>query len=229
MKIRVLIVNPSHLTGGMFAKVLSEQPDFEVVGDTTDYQQALNRIDSSDLVLLSTNLPDDGAYRLTRAINHLGGRIKILVVGQMDLEPITVRLIEAGAHGYVDLNGSVEELLNQIRRVYRGEPLISPALAVAIINRLRELAARVESVNPFPDESASLTQREYEILDLIRQGYSNQDIANYLVIEVGTVKNHVHNILSKLKVSNRRDAANSLPFVIEQQNYAVPIEFAQKD
>jgi DNA-binding NarL/FixJ family response regulator len=97
--------------------------------------------------------------------------------------------------------------------VFRGEALIPPDITAAIIARLADLSSWFEGFNLAGIETQNLTRREREVLHLIGLDFTNQDIANYLIIEVGTVKNHVHNILAKLNVSSRREAANFFNYI----------------
>lgn len=218
--IRVLIVNQVSLTCDMFATILSEQPDIDVVGYSTNINDALAKIDRCDVVLASTNLPDDGTIQLTRAMVRSEKPARVLIVGLAESRAAIVRYIEAGAQGYVHREDSVDELVRNIRSICKGEALITPAIAAALMTRLAELAASIEDIRPASLGTAKLTPREREVLKLIGRNYTNQDIANHLIIEVGTVKNHVHNILSKLKVNSRREAANYLPIIKERRRWA---------
>jgi DNA-binding NarL/FixJ family response regulator len=101
----------------------------------------------------------------------------------------------------------VDELFRHIQSVHRGKTLLSPSLAAVLMARLAELATCFEEMKPGLNQDLNLTPREREVMELLGQDFSNQEIADQLVIEVGTVKNHVHSILSKLNVSNRREAA----------------------
>lgn len=103
-----------------------------------------------------------------------------------------------------------------MRAVQSGEALVSPNIAAALMSRVSELAQLFADVESGLNEAADLTPRECEILGLIGQGLTNQEIADRLVIEVGTVKNHVHSILQKLEVGNRRDAAAYLAVIEER-------------
>lgn len=111
-----------------------------------------------------------------------------------------------GASGYVLKDDSVEELLSHIRAVYNGEALNSPEIALALISRVNELSQMFSGAGSVT-EPAGLTSREREVLQLIGRNLSNQEIADQLFIQVGTVKNHIHSILDKLNVSSRHDAA----------------------
>jgi DNA-binding NarL/FixJ family response regulator len=212
--IRVLIVDHIRLTGDMFSAVLDDQPDIDVIGFCTSPQMALSQLKNCDVVLVSTNFPEDGAIPLIKSISRQGTGIKVLVVGLAESNKTIVRFIEAGSHGFIRREDSVEDLLKNIRSAYRGEALLAPDLASELISRLAELSYTFEELQPDSGHIACLTAREREVLRLIGRDFSNREIANHLIIEVGTVKNHVHNILSKLNVKSRREAASFLPSTI---------------
>jgi DNA-binding NarL/FixJ family response regulator len=206
--IDVLIVNKSRLICSVIAAVLKEAPDIHAVGSATGVDEALDLLRASDcdVVLVSTNLPNDGALELTQAVKG-DSPVKVLVMGLVESEEVILRYIEAGAAGYVLREDAVDDLLKNIRAVYSGEALVSPEIAAALFAHIAELVEPRSAMGPGTDEPAGLTPREREVLDLVGEGLSNREIADRLVIEVGTVKNHVHSILQKLDVSSRHDAA----------------------
>ncbi len=204
--IKILLVNETRLVANVIASVLEDEPDLQVVGTATTVEEALALARGADLVMVSTNLPENGALALTRTLTEADAEAKVLVLGLAEAKDHVLQYVEAGAAGYIRKNDSVEEMLQRIRAAYQDRALISPDVAAALIARLSELSrlfAGVAGVEDCPD----LTAREREILELIAQDLTNQEIADRLVIEVGTVKNHVHNILDKLNVNSRRDAA----------------------
>lgn len=208
--IRVLVVDAENSTSdGIFA-CLSKEKDIEIVGCVASQVEAIARIDACDLMLVSGNLPEDGAYQLTRRVTRDQDCTNVLILGTNEPKAAIIRFLEAGAMGYVRRSSPPEEILNQIYSVYRGEALVPPDIAAAIIVRLADLTSWFEGFNLSAIEAQNLTRREREVLYLIGRDFSNQDIANHLIIEVGTVKNHVHNILAKLNVSSRREAATYL-------------------
>jgi RNA polymerase sigma factor (sigma-70 family) len=119
--------------------------------------------------------------------------------------------------GLIEQEVSTERLLEHVRAVHDGKAIISPDIAAVLMNHISELAQISSQVDINPSAYAELTPREKEVLDLIGEEYSNREIAEKLVIEVGTVKNHVHSILKKLDVSNRHEAASLLPYVKEEE------------
>lgn len=130
-----------------------------------------------------------------------------------------MRWVEAGVQGYVDNESSVDDLIRSVRSAHRGEAHISPQVAGALMRRLAEFASRFEDLEPEPANLAELTPREMEVLQLLVCDFSNQEIADHLVLEVGTVKNHVHNILGKLEVNNRQEAARQLVAMRNQPQF----------
>jgi len=213
--IRVLLVNEIRLMSNVIRSVLEEEPDIEVVGGVTSLDEALALASKSDVVLVSTRLPGDGALKLTTAIVEAHPSVKVLVLGLTETKGQVLQYVEAGATGYVLKDDSVDDLLSHVRAAQSGEALVSPDIAAALMSRVGELAQLFADVESGLNEAADLTPREREILELIGQGLTNQEIADRLVIEVGTVKNHVHSILQKLDVGNRRDAAAHLALIEE--------------
>ena len=136
--------------------------------------------------------------------------IKRIVIGVPDSDEDILSCIEVeGAAGYVLMDASLDDLLQNIRAVMRGESLCSPRIAGLAFGRMSALA-RENEVKANSNYDTCLTRREAEIVRLIDEGLSNKEIANRLHIEVSTVKNHVHNILDKLHLHNRYSAAKYL-------------------
>ena len=209
--IGVLLVNRSMLICSVMTAALEGESDIEIVGSATSVEEALKLIHSEncDVVLVRNNLPNDGALELIRALSDGDSAVTALVIGVAEQEEVILRFIEAGAAGYVLSTESVTDLVKNIRAAAQGEALVSPEMAGALMARITQLT-EVHPIEEFRyrlDQVADLTTREQEVLDLIGEGLSNQEIADRLVIEVGTVKNHVHSILQKLDASDRDDAA----------------------
>jgi RNA polymerase sigma factor (sigma-70 family) len=213
--IRVFLVNEMRLISNVIASVLEDEPDIEVVGRAASVDEALALATESDVVLVSTRLPDNGALKLTSAVAEADPSVKVLVMGLGESKGRVLRYVEAGADGYVLKNDSVDDLLEHIRAAQKGKALVSPKIAAALMTRVTELAQLFADIESGINEAIDLTPREREILELIGQGLTNQEIADRLVIEVGTVKNHVHSILQKLDVSSRQDAASYLALIKE--------------
>jgi DNA-binding NarL/FixJ family response regulator len=205
----VLVVDRSRLIGSVMSAVLREYDDIRVIGTITTEAEALEALRAGEpaVVLVSTNLPRGGTLKLLRALGPQAAT-KTLVVGVPEDTEAVLRYIEAGAAGYVLREDSEEDLVQKLRAVHRGEALISPDVAAALIARVAELAEARQAVAVEVGALAELTRREQEVLDLLGQGLTNQEIADRLYIGLGTVKNHVHHILNKLDLSSRWDAAD---------------------
>jgi DNA-binding NarL/FixJ family response regulator len=211
--IRVLLVSEMGLVSNLIASVLEDEADIDVVGQTTSPEAALDQLSGADVVLVSTRLRENGALRFTEGTAKRDDAVKVLVIGLRESEQEILKYVEAGADGYVLRDNSVGTLLEKVRAADQGEALVSPDIAYALMSRLTELAQLFSRVETGLDEPVDLTPREEEVLDLVGQGLTNQQIANRLTIEVGTVKNHVHSILQKLDVNSREDAAAYLALI----------------
>lgn len=206
------------------ASVLSGEPDLTVVGSAITPEEALGRVETCDIVLVSTSLPDNGALHVTRAIADSEAPTKTLVFGLGESEPEILAYVEAGAAGYVLKEASVEDLVENIRAVADGQALVSPAIARTLMERVADLVRVCDDLGITIGGIAELTRRETEVLVLIADGKTNQEIADEMIIELGTVKNHVHNLLKKLNVSNRAEAARYFNLMRSVENGTTPRE-----
>ncbi|MFW5940679.1 MAG: LuxR C-terminal-related transcriptional regulator [Chloroflexota bacterium] len=216
--IRVLVVHQTQLISSIIANVLDEEEDITVIAQASSTEEALGCLESQpcEMVLVAATLPDNGALRITEEITDRDTNTKVLVIGLPKSKNAILQYVAAGASGYVLQEVSTERLLEHIRAAYDGKAIISPDIAAALMSHINELAQISTQTDIDPSAYAQLTPREREVLDLIGEDFSNQQIADKLYIEVGTVKNHVHNILKKLDVSSRHEAAAFLPFVKDE-------------
>ena len=213
--INILLVNEIRLMGNVIAAALEDEPDFNVVGCVTSTDEALKIVQEQevDVALVSTRLPDQGALKLTSALTELAPATKVLALGLTEEKKRVLRFVEAGAAGYILKDDSLDEMIDIIRAVEEGKVFVSPKIAAAMMERLSSLAQMFSEVENSVTDDADLTPRELEVLQLIGEGLTNQQISEQLVIEVGTVKNHVHSILEKLNVASRGEAAAYLAFI----------------
>jgi RNA polymerase sigma factor (sigma-70 family) len=204
---RILLVNEIQLLCNLLASVFEDEPDMQVVGCATSIEDALALAPKSDVILVNAQMGTDATRELF-AVNTDGNPgAKILVFGLTETEEQVLRFVQAGAFGYICRNDSVEDLVLRIRSAYEDKVLLAPRIAAALTSRVTELAQHAVEMHVGNSALDELTPREYEIVELISQGLSNKEIADRLVIEIGTVKNHVHNILGKLNASDRYEAA----------------------
>jgi DNA-binding NarL/FixJ family response regulator len=213
--IKLLLVNESGLIGHVISAALEDEPDIRVVASVTSAEQALKIVEemSIDVALVSTRLPDQGALKLTNAITKLAPSTKVLALGLTEEKKRVLRYVEAGATGYILKDDSLEDLIETVRATQNGKVFVSPEIAAALMERLSHLAQMFSNIENNVTDTTGLTSRELEVLELIGRGLTNQQIAENLVIEIGTVKNHVHSILEKLNVRTRDEAAAYLAFI----------------
>ena len=213
--ISILLVNEIPLMGNVIAAALEDEPDIIVAGRVTNVDDALKLVQEKDVdvALVSTRLPDQGALKLTSAITDLAPDTKVLALGLTEEKKRVLRYVEAGATGYVLKNDSLDDLIENVRAAVDNKVFVSPKIAAAMMERLSDLAQMFSDIENSVTDDAGLTPRELEVLELIGDGLTNQQISEQLVIEVGTVKNHVHSILEKLNVGSRGEAAAYLAFI----------------
>ena len=210
--IKILLVIEVRLIANIFAEVLEEEADFMIVGRSENVEGALKIIQDRhvDVALVSVGLPGQGAIELTRAIVESAPNTKVLALGLADDTDDVLKYIETGAAGYILKDSSLLDLIEIIRSTQRGEAQVSAKMAGAMMERLSSLAKMFVSVENTIADGVRLTPREREVLQCLGKGCTNQEIASHLLVEIGTVKNHVHSILEKLHVSNRDEAASYL-------------------
>ncbi len=204
--IRLLIVTEVRLYGEGLQEILSREAEFDVVGTAAETEAALALLRSSmpNVVLLDAALPQ---CKLTaRAILEIEPKVKLVALAVPETAEQIIACAEAGASAYVTRDASLSTLVETLVRVTRGELLCSPKMAGSLFRCISQLSATHTSPAPWP----GLTSREREVAELIDQGCSNKEIARRLSIEVATVKDHVHNLLAKLKVNRRGEAAARL-------------------
>jgi len=211
--IRLLLVPAARLIGELMATNLKAEPDIQIIGSAYTTNEALTKFRqlSCDIVLIDVNLPTNDAYDLLHEWTQNESPSKVMMIGLFDSEDLILRCLEDGASGYALEEESWHEFVSKIRAVARDEFTISPSLTATLMTRIAELKQVAMQLNGFKSHdlsrSTELTAREREVLKLIEQGFTNLEVAEALAIELGTVKNHVHNIFNKLGVGNRQYAA----------------------
>ncbi|MCK6629176.1 MAG: response regulator transcription factor [Anaerolineae bacterium] len=211
--IRAFIVEQNQLICNIISAFLEKQADMVVVGWATTPEAALEQIGGCDIVLLDGKLPNPRKFTLIRLLAKIAPQVKVVVLNLEPSERVILQHLEAGAAGYVPKDASVEMLLRTIRATHCGESLVSPRLTTMLIARVAELKQLLTKQGVYPNVLPALTEREREVLDLVKLGLGNREISKRLVIEVGTVKNHIHNILRKYKVNSRRE----IPSLVEKE------------
>ncbi len=203
---RVLVVHEVRAICETLAIALRSQADLEVVGGATDLGQAVTHLNQCDLALVNASLTTVSSTRLVHGLRRLAPRVKMVIMGVARSPYAIFQCIQAGVAGYVLADSTLDEVLESLRAAVHGQAHILPPSSAAPAYYTAVTTDDDASEDPADCGPQSLTRREREVLTLVQQGLTNQEIAASLVIELGTVKNHVHNILRKLNVSSRRDA-----------------------
>jgi DNA-binding NarL/FixJ family response regulator len=216
--IKILIVHEFPLMCNIISSVLDSEPDIKIVGCASRVEEVVDWLGQNevDVVLVSSRLPDQGTIRLTQVLTGEHPDVKIIILGITESRAGVLEYVEAGANGYVLKESSLDDLLTTIRSIHDGKAVISPEIAAALIQRVTEFAKTLNQTGVSLPDTVNLTAREFEVLDLLGKNLSNQQIAERLVIEMGTVKNHVHSILNKLGVDRREAAGDLMPIIRER-------------
>lgn len=208
MSIKMLIVDDHVLFRQGLVSLFTEQPDFEVVGESGSVGEAIEaaRRLKPDLILMDFSLPDGTGVEATRAILKVRPETNIIFLTMHEDDERLFSAIRSGAKGYLVKNLPVAKLLASLRAIKQGQAPISREMASRIIDAFARSEPSKQAEEPNLIEI--LTTREIDVFYELTTGASNQEIAERLFISENTVKNHVHNILEKLEMSNRREVAS---------------------
>ncbi len=205
--IKVLLVDDQGLIRQGLKALLELEPDLEIVGEAENGEVAINLVTQSqpDVVLMDIRMPIMDGVAATREIHKHFPGIKILVLTTFDDDEYVQAALQNGAMGYLLKDTPSEELAVAIRAVYKGYTQLGPGIVKKLLIQFsRVIPTDSPSV---PPSLAELTPREKEVLRLIATGASNREIAQKLYISEGTVKNHVTNMLNRLNLRDRTQAA----------------------
>lgn len=202
--ITVVIVDDHDIFRRGLARLLREQ-GLEVVGEAATGEEGVRQVARSlpDVVVMDISLPGISGIEATRRLSGVAPNARVLVLTISAGEDHVTDAIMAGARGYLLKDASIEQIVAGIQAAAAGESLISPRIAARLLERMRESAPSNGAVAG----EAELTEREIEVLRLVSAGMENAAIAQALFISAGTVKNHISNILTKLQLDNRIQAA----------------------
>jgi two-component system, NarL family, response regulator DevR len=200
--IRVFLLDDHEVVRRGVRELLEAQPDFEVVGEAATAAEGLARIPPTtpDVAVVDMRLPDGNGVEVCRDVRSIDAGIQCLILTSFADDEALLDAIVAGAAGYLLKQIKGTDLVDAVRRAAAGESLLDPELSARVLERLRQPPAEDERV-------ARLTDQERKILDLIAEGLTNRQIAERIFLAEKTVKNYVSNLLAKLGMERRTEAA----------------------
>jgi NarL family two-component system response regulator LiaR len=198
----VLVADDHAIVRKGIRALLATEPDIEVVGEAENGREAVTEAErlQPDVILMDLVMPEVDGIEAIRRITGRQPEARILVLTSFAADDKVFPAIKAGALGYLLKDSGPEELVQAIHQVYRGESSLHPTIARKLLHELSRPSERPPTPEP-------LTEREVEVLRLVARGLSNQEIADQLVISEATVRTHVSNILGKLHLASRTQAA----------------------
>ena len=198
---RVFLVDDHEIVRRGLRELLETEDDLEVVGEAGSAEEAYARIPAAepDVAVLDVRLPDGDGVEVCREIRSQHPEIQCLMLTSFADDDALFSAIMAGAAGYLLKQIHGPDLVDGVRRVGRGESLLDPAVTARVLERLRN--------RPADDELSTLTDQERKILDLVAEGLTNRQIGERIYLAEKTVKNYVSNMLTKLGMSRRTEAA----------------------
>jgi DNA-binding NarL/FixJ family response regulator len=202
--IRVLVVDDQELFRRGLTMLLNVESDIEVVGEAADGASAVRLATdmAPDVVLMDVRMPKQTGIEACTAIKDAAPNARIIMLTVSDEEADLYEAVKNGASGYLLKDSSIDEVAQAVRVVADGQSLISPSMAIKLLDEFKQMSRTDRSSVPTP----RLTERELEVLRLVAQGLNNREIAKQLFISENTVKNHVRNILEKLQLHSRMEA-----------------------
>jgi two-component system nitrate/nitrite response regulator NarL len=202
--VTVVVVDDHDVFRDGLVRLLAEKDGISVVGDAADAEAALRTVArvAPDVVVMDLNLPGLSGIEAIRRLGSSAPQTRVLVLTISVAESDVLHAILAGACGYLLKDASIDEIVAGVRAAAAGESLISPRIATGLLERLRSVTVEGDG-----GRQGDLTDRELEVLGLVAEGLDNVEIARVLFISPQTAKNHVSNILAKLQLENRIQAA----------------------
>jgi two-component system NarL family response regulator len=203
--VRVLVVDDHALFRHGLVSVLQTAADVEVVGEARDGMEAIEQAAAlePDVVLMDVRMPSVNGIEAARRIRVAQPTVRVLMLTESEDDEDLFAAVRAGATGYLLKEVAIDEIADAIRSVASGQALVSPSMTTKLLSEFNAMSRRLVEEH----DGRRLTDRELEVLRLIARGMSNKDIGAELVISENTVRNHVRNILEKLQVRSRVEAA----------------------
>jgi len=206
--IKVLVVDDHALFRRGIAAVLADQESLEVVGEASDGLEAIEKAKeiAPDVILMDLMMPRCSGLEATQALQAEMPEVNVLVLTISEMEADLFAAVKFGAKGYLLKNTEPDELIRAIFHIAQGGVIVSPLMARKLLDEFKDLTAGVERQH-IEEADTNLSPREGEVLQLVAQGATNKEIADSLFISENTVKTHLRNIMEKLHLANRSQAA----------------------
>ncbi|OIN87384.1 MAG: DNA-binding response regulator [Anaerolineae bacterium CG1_02_58_13] len=208
---RVLLADDHALFREGLAGIIASQPDLEVVGEANDGLEAVVKAQElkPDLILMDVQMPGMDGLEATRQIKQALPETVIVMLTVRGDDEMLFEALRNGAQGYLLKDIQSKEMLAMLHGALQGEAALSPRMAARVLSEFRRLSSQLQKhpILEGEDELVDLTYRELDVLTVAAQGASDKEIAEKLSISIHTVKSHIRNILSKLHVNTRREAA----------------------
>jgi DNA-binding NarL/FixJ family response regulator len=205
---RLLIIAPNEMLVSLLVKVLGDEDDIDIVGAITKHTEAHAYAEQTDIVAFHADVAGPDLFDAIRDLRQQLPGTKVVLIHAPDLQDLVLGAIEVGAVGYVHSHHTVAQMLATLRAVHEHGAAIDPELTSVLVERMTQLSQQVRDQAGLKlNLEAELTDRQMEVLELVHQGLTNEEISERLYISIGTVKNHVHNILKTLEADNREQAA----------------------
>ncbi|MDT9594915.1 response regulator transcription factor [Nocardioides zeae] len=202
--VRVIVVDDHELFRRGLTMLLGVEDGIDVVGEAGDGEEGLRLAASTapDVVLLDVRMPKGAGIPACKAIKETVPTTKIIMLTVSDEEGDLYEAVKSGASGYLLKDSSIDEVAQAVRVVSEGQSLISPSMAVKLIDEFKQMSSGEKT----PVANLKLTERELQVLRQVATGINNREVAKQLGISENTVKNHMRNILEKLQLHSRMEA-----------------------
>ncbi len=200
----MVVVDDQELFRRGLTMLLNVEDDIEVVGEASDGAAAADLAAGTvpDVVLMDVRMPKQSGIEACQSIKDVAPNARIIMLTVSDEEADLYDAVKNGASGYLLKDSSIDEVAQAVRLVADGQSLISPSMAIKLLDEFKQMSRSDRQAVPTP----RLTDRELEVLRYVAQGLNNREIAKQLFISENTVKNHVRNILEKLQLHSRMEA-----------------------
>lgn len=202
--ITVLIVDDHKIIRDGIKSLLEDTPNIKIVGEASNGLEAIEffKKQPADVVIMDIRMPEMGGIETTKFLTENYPNVKILALTMHDEEAFISKMLNAGASGYLLKNVGKEEFITAINKIYKGENYFSLEVATKMMTKFMSSKFNDEQENDAEDNDLQLTKREIEVIKLIAEGLTSQDIADKLFISPRTVDTHRRNLLQKLNVKN---------------------------